>query len=81
MVCTYLRKRLPCLFLKPAELKGKVLFFLGSPEKQSFIPLPSTGLNNRPLSSYNILQPAIPESRAAMYADVVAEQEALPLCE
>lgn len=55
-VCTYLQKHLPCLFLKPAELEGKVLVFLGSPEKHLFIPLPSVGLNNRPLSSYNILQ-------------------------
>lgn len=60
MVCTYLWKHLPCLFLKPAELEGKVLFFLGSPEKHSFIPLPSMGFNNCPLLSYNILQPSHP---------------------
>lgn len=56
MVCAYLRKHLTCLFLKPAELEGKILFFLGSPEKHSFIPLPSVALNNHPLSRYNILQ-------------------------
>lgn len=58
MVCTYLQKHLPCLFLKPVELEGEVLFFLGSPEKHTFILLPSGGLNNCPLSSYNILQPS-----------------------
>lgn len=69
MVCTYLWEHLPCLFLKPGELEGKVLFFLRSPEKHSFILLPSVGFNNCPLSSYNILQCSHPWERAAVSAD------------